>query len=415
MTAIEWTHMPGFKGESWNPIVGCSVLTKGCTNCYAMKQAARIIAMTKGETHYRGLVKTVNGKPVWTGSIRAAPDRVWEAPLRAKKPRCYFVNSMGDVFYETVPDEWIDRLFAIMALSPQHRFLILTKRPERMREYLARPGVMVRIGLEALGVVLGEMARHPSSKIGSGVLIKGSDINPGGLVHWPLPNVWLGVSVEDQVTADARIPDLLSTPAAKRFVSAEPLLGEINLSVLSVADPTVVAAYHRGGGDSDSALWLNALSGDYADEDDVCNDEVLGRADGLSPLDWIIAGGESGPDARPLHPDWARSLRDQCASATVPFFFKQWGEWLPWSHFNSTEINDEADNAKSSRYPAAVWGSRCGAGVAKWNHYDAGDTPWMVVDEWHHECEWVGRVGKKAADHLLDGWIHHAFPEARPS
>lgn len=196
--------------------------------------------------------------------------------------RRIFVCAHGDLFHEGVPDEWIDRAFAVMALAPQHTFQVLTKRAERMREYLsARNGM----GNAALCAAINNIP------YGLGVW--------HGALEMPLPNVWLGVSAEDQTRTDERIPHLLATPAAVRFVSLEPLLGEIDLRRVSV---------RRYG-------LLDALTPGYFTD---------GRPPRLG-LDWVIAGGESGPSARPMHPDWVRSLRDQCTAAAVPFFFKQWG------------------------------------------------------------------------------------------
>ncbi len=259
-TSIEWTQ------RSWNPMVGCSIVSPGCTNCYAMKQAARIQKMnpTGGSgsnyvNHYDGTTKVVNGNVVWTGKIAIAPDRIFLEPLRRKEPTTWFVNSMGDLFHEDVPNVAIDHVFAVMALCPQHTFQVLTKRAKRMQAYIA----------------------------------------------WPLPNVWLGVSAEDQTRADERIPLLLQTPAAVRFVSCEPLLGPIDLTEIEHAP----------------AHCLHALAGIKAETD--------GTASYGARLDWVIVGGESGPGARPMHPGWARTLRDQCAAADVPFFMKQMTKKAP--------------------------------------------------------------------------------------
>jgi len=268
MTAIEWTE------QTWNPIVGCTIATPGCTNCYAMKMANRL-ANNPATPHYAGTVKNVNGKTVWTGKMAMAPERVLTAPLRRRKPTTYFVNSMGDLFHEDVPDEWIDRVFAVMALCPQHTFQCLTKRAKRMQAYMAADR---RDQINAIG----------------GLLVQWADMED--FVEWPLPNVWLGVSVEDQPRADERIPHLLATPAAVRFISAEPLLSAISFRVPF------------------SGAKVNAL---------------LGALPAVPPLSWVIAGGESGPDARPMHPDWARSLRDQCEAAVVPFFMKQMTKKAP--------------------------------------------------------------------------------------
>lgn len=268
MTKIEWTE------ATWNPIVGCSIVSPGCTNCYAMKMAARIERMSPGLEHYRGLTQPSKAGAVWTGKVARAPDRTLLEPLRRKRPTMYFVNSMSDLFHEDVTDEWIDRILAVMALCPQHTFQVLTKRSARMRQYFAA-GIDFDCAFQEMIAGKTESYRRETPS-------------------WPLPNVWLGVSAERQKEADERIPDLLATPAAVRFVSAEPLLGPI--------DFTAIPRKSAEG-------YARPLDGRFR------------------KLDWIIVGGESGLGARPMHPDWARSIRDQCIEAGVPFFFKQWGCW----------------------------------------------------------------------------------------
>jgi len=268
-TSIEWTE------QTWNPIVGCSIVSPGCTNCYAMKMAARIEAMGN-QPRYAGTTRKVNGNTIWTGKLAQAPDSVLLAPLKRKKPTTYFVNSMGDLFHEDCPDEWIDKVFAVMALSPQHTFQVLTKRAARMKDYCGRLDSEPH-GDTARRIVAAWPGNAPVPVAG---------------ITFPLPNVWLGVSAERQQEADERIPLLLQTPAAIRFISAEPLLGPIDLTVPDI-------------------------------------DLGIGRYKSHTDLDWVIVGGESGAKARFMDQDWARSLRDQCRSARVPFFFKQWGEWEP--------------------------------------------------------------------------------------
>ncbi|MCK7474056.1 MAG: phage Gp37/Gp68 family protein [Rhodopseudomonas palustris] len=288
MTKIEWVKSAdGSRGQTWNPIVGCSVTSPGCTNCYAMNMARRCEAM--GTAHYAGTTTVVNSKAVWTGKIAQAPDSTLLAPLRRRKPTTYFVNSMGDLFHEAVPDELIDRVFAVMALCPQHTFQVLTKRSARMRQYCSTPDRLTIVREQGFvdhgGRVNGRHARDiPTEKT------------------WPLPNVWLGVSAENQRTADERIPDLLATPAAVMFVSAEPLLGPICLTDTVYNDQTGYS--HQG------FLRDKCESDDYRHH---------------SPkLDLVIVGGESGPAARDN--DFitnARSLLAQCQAAGVPFFGKQ--------------------------------------------------------------------------------------------
>lgn len=274
-TDIEWTRNPdGSKGRVWNPVTGCSKVSQGCKNCYA-----EVIA------------KRFWGARAFT-DVRCHEDRL-EQPLHWRKPARIFVNSMSDLFHEDVPFEFIDKVFAVMALCPQHTFQILTKRPERMRDYFHKHFTRHKVGVAATAVKL-----LPISEWRCNLDVCN--------LKFPLPNCWLGVSVEDQKTADQRIPLLLQTPAAVRWVSYEPALGPVNL----------VSVRNRLG--PESFELFNAL---YA------KDSMMGREQ--RRLDWVVVGGESGPGARPMHPDWARSVRDQCVAAGVPFFFKQWGEWEP--------------------------------------------------------------------------------------
>jgi protein gp37 len=364
---IEWTD------ATWNPIVGCSIVSPGCTNCYAMKMAARIEAMSDGthgavvgergigRSHYTGTTKPSKAGPVWTGKLALAPEHSITAPLRWKKPRMIFVNSMGDLFHEDCPDEWIDQVFAVMALCPQHTFQVLTKRAERMRACMLR--------LDAAhgeGVAL--MADMPCGP-GGHAMIDAFPHYAGVLGHpshhgiFPLPNVWLGVSTEDQQRANERIPHLLQTPAAVRFISAEPLLGAINLQRISLG--TSEATFYGHPEIKHATFFMDALRGV--------------NSGAIPALDWVIAGGESGLNARPMHPDWARSLRDQCAAAGVPFFFKQWGEWSPGS------LNEN-------------WGIVANDGELK-----IGDPKLDIAQ--------VTRVGKARAGRLLDGREHNGMPE----
>ncbi len=304
MSKIEWTE------KTWNPIVGCSVVSPGCTNCYAMKMAARIERMG-GAPQYDGTTKQTRGGAVFTGKVALAEKALLE-PLKRKKPTMYFVNSMGDLFHENVPDGWIDRVFAIMALCPQHTFQILTKRSKRMMEYCA--GSMVSDNLSGRvnriwQAVLDTPFKGKSSNASSELFAMKNGV--------PLPNVWLGVSTEDQTRADERIPDLLDTPAAVRFVSAEPLLGRIDFGRIPSPE--------RWGENPDGWTFDCLQTGDYYT---LFGDGPSLPSDGPwrdHAIDWIIAGGESGPGARVWDgfEDACRSLRDQCKSADVRFFMKQ--------------------------------------------------------------------------------------------
>ncbi len=269
---ISWTD------ETWNPIRGCSRVSEGCRHCYAETVAHRFSGPGKP---YEGLT---NAQGRWNGTIRVVEAHLRD-PLRWQRPRRVFVNSMSDLFHENVSDETIDRIFAVMALAPQHTFQVLTKRPERMRAYVdSRAEMLVyRDAAEYLATPIADALRSVSRAGGH----DWPQNAPFAVQSWPLPNVWLGVSVEDQATADARIPLLLQTPAAVRFISAEPLLGPVDL-----AYPCF------NGADS-----FGVLEG----------------------LHWVIVGGESGAGARPFDVEWARALVRQCKDAGVACFVKQLG------------------------------------------------------------------------------------------
>lgn len=364
-TGIEWAD------ATWNPIVGCSIVSPGCTNCYAMKMAARIEAM-QPEGHYAGLTQPSKAGPVWTGKLALAPDSILTQPLRWKNPRTIFVNSMGDLFHEDAPDESIDKVFAIMALAPQHTFLVLTKRAARMQTYVEAVGGKGDAPKRWL------MTTVPGIRDLFDAFVNGFGQHKGSaLCRWPLPNVWLGVSTERQLEADERIPLLLATPAAKRFISAEPLLGPIDLQ------------RNIGG-----TLWIGGQRGHDGTHCGIGTPECPRERhhhhdDRCEPgLDWVIAGGESGKDARPMHPDWARGLRDQCAAARVPFFFKQWGEWTP------------SDPQGIHASPHNGWMPLSGASLPK-------------ETELYPEngAAFIERVGKARAGRLLDGVEHSERPQ----
>lgn len=309
-TKIEWTD------ATWNAITGCSVVSPGCTNCYAMR-----LAGTRLQHHpsRAGLTRDTKAGPVWTGEVRLNED--WLAqPISWRRPRKVFVCAHGDLFAEGVPDEWIDRVFAAMALAPHHIFQVLTKRPERMREYLSRNDVSL---LDRWSKAFAPGTFRMSSYELMARLSPFTTPEHRALYHaaypvFPLPNVWLGVSVEDQRRADERIPILLDTPAAVRWISAEPLLGPVDLRNIVVGD----------------RIWLDALTGAHRSQSGPGPvNQVLADLPTLPPrragLNWCVVGGESGPGARPMHPEWARSLRDQCAAARVPFFMKQMAHKAP--------------------------------------------------------------------------------------
>jgi protein gp37 len=353
-TKIEWTD------ATWNIITGCSVISPGCTNCYAMRLAGTRI---RHHPSRQGLTDTSKAGPVWNGEVRFNEQWLTQ-PFGWKEPRRIFVCAHGDLFHDAVPDEWIDRVFAVMALCPQHTFQVLTKRAKRMREYLS-----------GLADESNDDPRQPHQRIlaaAEELLVSSTRYQafPGKPGHHlrdlcemddpclPLPNVWLGVSVEDQARADERIPELLATPAAVRFLSCEPLLGPISLR------------------------WLPI---DYKPRQ--ARGESINEYDAARMLGWVIVGGESGPNTRPMHPDWARSLRDQCQAAGVPFFFKQWGEWAPLDH---SDAADEAGWQGRAEWMIMYPDGDIDIPDHRWPDEDAGEAA-------------VLRVGKKAAGRLLDG------------
>ncbi|NTG20036.1 phage Gp37/Gp68 family protein [Agrobacterium rhizogenes] len=363
-TKIEWTD------ATWNPITGCSVVSPGCTNCYAMRLAGTRL---RDHASRAGLTKDTKAGPVWTGEIRF--NREWlDQPLRWKSPRMIFVAAHGDLFAEGVTNEQLDQIFAVMALSSQHIFQVLTKRPERMRGYL----------LEMQRCFNSDHIEFSRRWGIAAAEVTGSPCAAGKIedIEFPLPNIWLGVSVEDQPRAEERIPVLLETPAAVHWVSTEPLLGLLDLT--NIHQP------NEGGG----PWWFDALdptrAGFFTDEAGTVRMDMIEARAELSTLNWVVAGGESGPDARPMHPYWAKSLRDQCAAAGVPFLFKQWGNWIVASHENGHHESSMATN----------------------------DAIWLDVDgrQAKPSCDGMAepigmfRVTKSRAGRLLDGVEHNEFP-----
>ena len=343
-TGIEWTD------ATWNPVTGCAKVSQGCKHCYAEREWPR---MTK-------LVPAYSGRDFT--DVLTHGDRLAQ-PIRWAKRRMIFVNSMSDLFHPAVPDAFIDSVFGVMWAClygrnehDGHIFQVLTKRADRMRDYFRtdRREAWARSAVH-----------------------HGGGIDPDGIwdqtmnYDGPHPRIWLGVSIEDQAAADERIPLLLDTPAAVRWISAEPLLGPVDLSRIQyeVIGPSGSVHYRRPLTDTKLLNEAKATPGYSA-----------------ASLDWVVVGGESGPKARPMHPHWARDLRDQCAAAGVPFLFKQWGEWgtIP---------------GNGAHYPAGI----------------APDGSWVgAEDRFTEDCALMYRIGKKAAGRLLDGVEHNRFPEVRP-
>lgn len=268
-TTISWSE------KTWNPVVGCGKVSEGCRNCYAMRVADGLERRFRQEK-YAGTTKRTPRGPQWTGLVRTVPE-VLELPLRWRRPSRIFVNSMSDLFHEAVPLEFVAAVFGVMAASQRHTFQVLTKRPERMLEFFrwverAVPGV------SPTSLALGMAEPHTAGRTGPAYVTSA--------VPWPLPNVWLGVSVEDQKAADRRVPLLLQAPAVVRWLSMEPLLEAVNL------------------------------------------ERALGPGAPGHRVDWVVVGGESGPQAREFRLEWAVGVVRQCQAAGVPVFVKQLGsQW----------------------------------------------------------------------------------------
>lgn len=288
----------------WNPVTGCNKVSQGCKNCYAERIAHRFW----GDRKFT--------------DVRFHPERL-EDPGRWQKPSRVFVNSMSDLFHEDMPNSMIAAVFDEMICHPRHTFMVLTKRPQRALEFAAWYGIW--------------------------------DVT--------IANIWLGVSVEDQQAADQRIPLLLQTPAAVRFVSCEPLLGSVDLS-----------PYFSWSLENLFAKRREAIL-------------KYGGRNLIQKLDWVIVGGESGQRARPMHPKWALAIRNQCSMAGTPLFFKQWGEWI------LAENTDGWKTTGDPEFPAL--------------HPRLG-TCWVEGDPFI-------KVGKKAAGRLLGGREWSDFPKVRQS
>lgn len=263
---------------TWNPTTGCTSVSAGCTNCWARRMAQRRLGA------FRGNPDTGEGVLRQFDDVRYHEDRLSQ-PLRWWKPRRIGVSFMGDVFHEDVSDSFLDRVFAVMALRPQHQFFVLTKRPERMREYLSLFTRPAEISPQAM--------RYAAQHNISGWWVGEEHYLTNIAERWPLPNVWLGISCEDQTTANQRIPILLQTPAARRWISYEPALAPVDLRCLAPRDD-----------------W---------------HTDALDCPDASRSLSWVVIGGESGPGARPCDVEWIRSVVAQCKAADVPCFVKQLG------------------------------------------------------------------------------------------
>jgi protein gp37 len=343
----------------------CEHVSPGCEHCYAESNNHRCLPGNGTGLPYdrrsRDLVEPIIDEKVLLQPLKWGDKRWYDADdgdLTKIEPRKIFVENQSDLFGEWVTDEMLDRVFAVMALCPQHIFQVLTKRPERMLEYFT--------AYKQLTVREAFIGRHFSS------------IAPqkGPVYEWsgmPMPHVWLGVSVDSQPSADKFIPPLLQTPAVVRYISAEPLLGEVSLRRIRMPEP--LFGWHD----------VDVLTGNL-----YRHARQVGF--GSPKLDWVICGGESGAKARPMHPDWARSLRDDCVSAGVPFFFKQWGEWWPIGQMPNGWTDNPDNRASKLRKTVLQLDGR------QEFDFPAGAMTCFAV-------------GKKTAGHLLDGREWKQFPE----
>jgi protein gp37 len=332
-TKIQWTD------AVWNPVVGCRKVSDGCKFCYAEVMANRLSANPATSARYAGTIQ----KGKWTGEVNLV-EHLLDEPRHWTKPRRVFVDSMSDLFHESVPFEFILSVYDVMLGCPQHTFQVLTKRPER--------------ALEFYHFIIG----------------KGFPFTRTGCTR----NIWLGVSVENQKAADERIPILLRINAVVRFLSCEPLLGPILL-------------------DNGESSWLTCNGNEPSEE--ACESYAY-MGDHFHGIDWVICGGESGTHARPMHLAWARALRDQCQAANVPFFFKQWGEWLSDSQII------EHDPRHWPRFTKAHFGTLDIDGT--WN---PGIYPAKFPIE-RQECMY--HLGRKNTGDMLDGKEWHQFPGGNP-
>jgi protein gp37 len=375
---IEWTE------ATWNPVTGCTRASAGCDNCYAVTMTRRLAAMGQ-EAKYGGLIN--DGKKHFNGVVKCHPADL-SIPLARRKPTMYFVNSMSDLFHDAVPFEFIDQVFATMAMCPQHTFQVLTKRPARMLEYFNHqvPEHTAR-RVSHVGIT-SDSQRWAATKAGR---------------WWPLHNVWLGVSVENQEQADKRIPLLLQVPAAVRWLSCEPLLGPLDLWKY-LGEQVVCPVQSYGLGQCPTCKGAGTVRG----------------------IDWVVVGGEAGPGARPMHPLWAHSLRDECAAEEVPFLFKQHGDWagicelgpgehdklyVPKRRNQLARLIDQYGPEQGEEACRELYGQRCTVPTCTINYdgtpYELGAPPQPGL------TMLMFGLGKKAAGRLLDGQQHDGYPAPR--
>lgn len=331
ITTIEWTKRPGTIGETWNPTTGCNKVDRGCKHCYAEIMHRRLQAM---------------GQKKYQQDFLAGPvchDDLLEMPFTWKKPRTIFVDSMSDLFHEKVGYPFLYDVFQVMKDAPEHTFLILTKRPENA------------VAFWNWRKLRGDLWTCP-------------------------PNVWLGTSINDQESANKRIPILLTLDGCLRFLSYEPATGPAKLRRLVVKKDAL---------DEDGKSWreveIDALGGRCLERFFEMGKQVHINTLTLDHprLHWVIMGGESGPKADPMHPQWVRHIRNECLASGTPFFFKQWGAWAPVNyHTGDFELKVK---------------------------FALGSNEFLFTDPPQN----MKRVGKHAGGHELDGETWQQFPETK--
>lgn len=341
MSKIEWTHRPGTKSEVLNPTTGCDKESRGCKFCYAEIMHKRLTGM--GQPKYQ--------QP-FLGHVQFWPDELAK-PFRWKKPRTVFLNSMSDIFHKDITVVQIAQIYAMIFLTQWHTYIVLTKRADRACVVLNSSEFW-----EAFVEAVNNLPDAHKSPWGANVWTS-EELEE----RWPLKNVWQGVSVENQDTADLRIPFLLQTDAHIRVVSYEPAIGPVNFNRINIDIPTEIEGYR------------------YKEVD--CLDKYFQRDTPFKgAINWVIAGGESGHNASPSHPDWFRTVRDQCEAAGVAFFFKQWGEYMPVDKNHATEDNEIVFTNKGREVIMAE------ASIS----------------------QVMAKVGKKESGNLLDGKQHLNYP-----
>lgn len=343
---IEWTE------KTWNPVTGCNKVSQGCKNCYAEVMHKRLMVL-KPEKY---------AHPFLDGAFPHEESLL--LPLKWKKPTMVFVNSMSDLFHINVPFEFIDKVFAVMALTQWNTYQVLTKRPDRMLEYFNSRAIYHIV--EATRFIHNKISAPKFSKLKRFANSIRDEFKPVD-GSFPLPNVWVGTSCENQEVADERIPHLLEIDGPVRFLSCEPLLGKVDLS-----------------------KWLNIST------------PLLPGAKIYYAIDWVITGGESGSDARPMHPEWPLLLRDQCKEAKVPFFFKQWGQYGNGSYLTSALNNNRVivlNNGEMMEY--SPLNESCEL-VKKYGRTWGSYSPCIM-----------SKVGKKESGRTLDSYLYSQYPQEK--